>query len=566
MHLFPRLRSLIFSVITISTALVFSCQAQKKNSDNQSLEKGLVGYWKLSGDINDRSGNHLQTVMHGDVYMNERGHAGKKIPAARFDGRSSWLEIPASPNTKLGSEDFSISAWIHTEEVLDDVVGDIISQYDPSSRRGFQLSLKFNSVCTNSANFRQLNFGIDDNLSSKWTDYGRPGNALMAFVLVDYKGALYAGTCETGKQERGHVYRYSGGENWIDCGFLDSSNTVNSLAVFNGELYAGTGHYRVAGSALPESENTTPGGRIFRYAAPDKWIDCGRLPGVESINAMVVFNGKLYATSKYSPAFYRYEGGKKWVKCSVPDKRIGAMAVYNGYIYATSLDWAHVYRYDGNSWTDCGRVGGENVNTQTYCFSVYEGELYVATWPSGRVYRFEGINQWTDVGRLGEEEEVMGMLVHNGRLIAGTLPLAEAYSYEGDTTWLRLDQLDRTPNVKFRRAWTMAEHDGKLFCSTLPSGKIFGFEAGKSVMSPNAVPSGWQHVAAIKTADRLRLYLNGNLVNETHIPASMNFNLNSQSPIKIGFGPNDYFNGHMREIRLYNRALNNREIRELSVK
>ena len=168
--------------------------------------------------------------------------------------------------------------------------------------------------------------------------------------------------------------------------------------------------------------------------------------------------------------------------------------------------------------------------------------------------------------RLGEEEEVMGMLVHNGRLIAGTLPLAEVYSFEGDTTWLRLDQLDRTPDVKFRRAWTMAEHAGKAFCSTLPSGKIYGFEAGKSVMSPGALPPGWQHVAATKTADRLRLYVNGKLVSETKIPASMNFNLNSQSPIKIGFGPNDYFNGHMREIRLYNRALNNREVRELWVK
>jgi hypothetical protein len=182
------------------------------------------------------------------------------------------------------------------------------------------------------------------------------------------------------------------------------------------------------------------------------------------------------------------------------------------------------------------------------------------------VYRFDGINQWTDVGRLGQELEVMGMLVHNGRLLGGTLPLGEVYSYEGDTTWLRMDQLDKTPDVKYRRAWTMAEHDGKVFCSTLPSGKIYGFEAGKSVMSPDEVPSGWQHVAAIKTADRLRLFINGELVKETLIPASMKFDLNSELPIKIGFGPNDYFNGRMREVRLYNRALNRGEIKALSAK
>jgi hypothetical protein len=557
----PNLCSL--TLVFIAICSYFPAQAQ-----TQQIDKGLVGHWKLSGDIMDQSGNDLQTITHGPVKLNAEGPNGKKVPVTGFDGRSAWLEVPANPKIQLGSEDFSVAAWIYTDDALNDVPGDIISQYDPSSRRGFHLSLKSNDVTTNPANFRQLAFGIDDNISSKWIDYGKPGNALLAFGMVDYKGDLYASTCEAGVNERGHVYRYAGGDKWIDCGFLDSSNSVVSLAVLNGELYAGTGHYRVGGSSLPESENIKPGGRIFRYVAPNKWIDCGQIPGVDCIGGMVVFNGKLYATAMKNPAsFYRYEGGKKWVNVGVPDnKRVINMAVYNGYLYATSWDWGHIYRYDGNTWTDCGQVGDEKINTQCYAFAVYEGKLYTATWASGRVYRFDGINQWTDVGRLGEELEVMGMLVHNGRLIAGTLPLGEVYSYEGDTTWLRMDQLDKTPDVKYRRAWTMAEHDGKVFCSTLPSGKIYGFEAGKSVMSPNEIPPGWQHVAAIKTADRLKLFVNGKLVSETKIPASIKFNLNSESPLKIGFGSSDYFYGRMRELRLDNRALSSREIKELSVK
>ncbi len=553
----------VCSLALIGIAVWFcSCSTQT------NLEQGLLGHWQLSGDITDQSGNDLQTIMHGSVQLNATDANDQKSPAAGFDGNSSWLEVPSNPKLQLGNGDFSVAAWVYTDPALKDLPGDIISQYDPSSRKGFHLSLKSNDVTTNPANSRQLNFGIDDNISSQWVDYGKPGNALLAFGMIDYKGSLYAGTCEPGVDERGHVYRFSGGDKWIDCGFLDSSNSVVSFAVLNGELYAGTGWYRVGGSALPESENTKPGGRIFRYVAPDKWVDCGQLPGADCIGGMVVFNGKLYATSMKAPAsFYRYEGGKEWVDCGVPDgKRVVNMAVYNGYLYATSWDWGHVYRYDGNSWTDCGQVGDEKVNTQTYAFAVYEGKLYVATWASGRVYRFDGINQWTDVGRLGQELEVMGMLVHNGRLLGGTLPLGEVYSYEGDTTWLRMDQLDKTPDVKYRRAWTMAEHDGKVFCSTLPSGKIYGFEAGKSVMSPNELPSGWQHVAAIKTADYLRLFVNGQLVKETPIPASMKFDLNSELPIKIGFGPNDYFNGRMRELRLYNKSLNDGEVKKLAAK
>ena len=546
--------SLNLRSLTLVYIVIWLCSCQSK----KDITQGLVGYWPLSGDIKDSSGNDLNTVMHGTVNLNTEG--------ARFDGSSAWLEVPANPKTQLGTEDFSVAGWLYTEDTLNDVFGDIISQYDPSAKKGFHLSLKYNLGPTNTGNFRQLDFGIDDNHSSKWIDYGRPGNTIFPFALINYKGDLYASTCDSSIYGRGHVYRYSGDSKWIDCGFLDSSNSVTSLTEFNGELYASTGHYRIGGSSLAESENTTFGGRIFRYEAPNKWIDCGRVP-VETIAGMMVFNGSLYVTSMYnSPAFYRYQGGKEWVKCDVPDKRLNAMGIYNGHIYATSYDWGHVYRYDGNTWTDCGQVGDAEVTTQCYGFTVYEGKLYVSTWASGRVYRFDGINQWTDVGRLGEELEVMGLIVHNGRLLGGTLPLGEVYSYQGDTTWQRIDQLDKTPDVKYRRAWTMTEHDGKVFCGTLPSGKIYGFEAGKSVMSPNGVPSGWQHVAATKTSDHLKLFINGNLISETQIPDSMKFNLNGELPIKIGFGSNDYFNGRMRDLRLYNRALNNDEIKELSAK
>ena len=39
----------------------------------------------------------------------------------------------------------------------------------------------------------------------------------------------------------------------------------------------------LAGSALVESENTVLGGRIFRYEAPARWVDCGRLPQRDAV-------------------------------------------------------------------------------------------------------------------------------------------------------------------------------------------------------------------------------------------------------------------------------------------
>jgi|WetSurMetagenome_2_1015567.scaffolds.fasta_scaffold155410_2 hypothetical protein len=76
-------------------------------------------------------------------------------------------------------------------------------------------------------------------------------------------------------------------------------------------------------------------------------------------------------------------------------------------------------------------------------------------------------------GRIYDDKLRQGLIGH--------WPLAEIYSFEGDTIWKQIARLDHTPDEKYRRAWTMAEHDWKVFCSTLPSGRIFSFEAGRNI-------------------------------------------------------------------------------------
>lgn len=483
-------------------------------------------------------------------------------------------EIPAKEALRLGAGDFTLAMWLRSEEVADRLPGDLVSQYDAARRRGFHLTLKSNlGATTNQANWRHLQFGIDDDRESKWQDCGRPGNATLAFALAVHEGALYAGTCEPGKHESGRVYRYEGGDRWIDCGAPDQSNTVMALAVHRNRLYAGTGKYRLAGSLLKESENLNPGGRVFRYEGGTRWVDCGKLPDTEAVGGFVVFKGELHASSLYKPAgFFRYEGGSRWTSLAVPQgidpktatvgpKRVEALTVHEGFLYASSYDGGHVHRFDGRAWTDCGQLGD---NTQTYSFARYEGGLHVGTWRSGRVYRFEGIGNWIDVGRLGEELEVMGMLVHNGRLMAGSLPLAEVYEYEGGTTWKRLGRLDHTPDVTYRRAWTMAEHDGRVFCSTLPSGRIYAFSAGQQTAWGQTLSSGWHHVAAAKSAGRLILHVDGVMVAQTPVFDPANYVLDSEAPLRVGRGVNGVLNGRLADVRIYRRTLGAAEIEALA--
>ena len=195
--------------------------------------------------------------------------------------------------------------------------------------------------------------------------------------------------------------------------------------------------------------------------------------------------------------------------------------------------------------------------------AIYEGRVHVGTWPTGSVFTYGGPQKWNHVGRLGMEKEVMGMSVYNGKLYAGTLPLADVYRYDANSKWTSVGQLDKTPNVRYRRAWTMAVYQGKLYCGVLPSGHVLSLEAGKCATYDHELPPGWHHLAAVKTKDRLQIYLDGKPVAQSTAFKPGAYDLQPKSSLKIGFGQHDYFNGKLRDVRLYNRALSPAEVAKM---
>ena len=526
-----------------------------------------VARWKLAGDARDAAGNGQHLQVHA-VDWTVKGPQGQSGGAAGFNGRDSLLTASSPQQFNPGRRAFSVSAWVHTEAVLDDVLGDVISKFDPRRRTGFELSIKNNVGVTNtSANYRQVHFGIDNGqLESAWTDHGRPGNNMYVFSLLVHRGQMYAGTCEPGIDEAGHVYRFDGaatdGGRWVDLGMPDRCNAVSTLCSFNGELYAGTSKYRLGGSSLPESPNPHPGGNVFRYLGDQKWEHCGKLGTAESIYGTVVFRGQLYASALYSAGLFRYEGGTRWTDCGTfAGKRVEALAVYNGAIYATGFDEAGVYRYDGTDWEHLGVVGE---NTQTYGFAVYQGSLYVSTWPTGSVYRFAGPERWEFAGRLAMEKEAMPLAVYNGMLYSGTLPLGGVFRYDGETRWTSLGRVDSTPDVRYRRAWSMAVFQGRLYVGALPSGQVKSISAGQSVTFDRELPAGWVHLAAVRASDQLRLFVNGRQVAHSDRFRSVDYDLSNDVPLQIGRGQHDYFNGRISDVHFYDRVLSADEIARLA--
>ena len=156
-------------------------------------DRGLIGHWKFAGDANDASGrgNHGRAFA---VDLTAPAPAGP--PAAR---RGSTASRPSSrsrriPSLDLGKGDFTLAVWVHTEESLDDVLGDLVSKYDPAARRGLNWCIKNGAGMTNSqANDRNVQFGIDAGTEPVWSDRGRPGNAVYVMAMAVHDGKLFVG-------------------------------------------------------------------------------------------------------------------------------------------------------------------------------------------------------------------------------------------------------------------------------------------------------------------------------------------------------------------------------------
>jgi len=266
-------RSSVVLATLISAAILFVSSA--------CADEGLVAHWKLTQDGKDSSAGGHHAVNHGVKFENG---------SAVFNGVDAWLEVPNTKSLKPETGPFSIAVWVHTAEKLDDVLGDVITCYDPVARTGFTLSLmNYAGVTSAQSNWRNILFGIDAaRLDPQWTDCGRPGTNQYVKSLVVHDGDLYAAVWEPGAGKTGHLYRYAGGTRWIDCGSPDLANSITGLAVFNGKLYAGTELYSGGGSSLPLSPNQNHGGKVFRYEGGTRWTDCGKVADVRSISGLAV--------------------------------------------------------------------------------------------------------------------------------------------------------------------------------------------------------------------------------------------------------------------------------------
>jgi hypothetical protein len=510
---------------------------------------------------------------------------------ALFDGTSA-INIAEAPS--LGDQPFTISLWMKAPHQYLGVIGDLVSQYDASTRTGFALSIKDATAGTaNTPNVRMPQFWVDAGTQPRWQHSGRPGGSRMIHALQVHAGHLFAATNETVQDHRGHVFRYDGDVHWIDCGAPDACNAVHSLASVKGELYAATTFDDLRGSLCSPGVNCTPGGAVYRWLGGERWEYCGNpyahcaeLPvraGWNAIGRICLFHagGNLLAGNMHHPDLYRYEGGTIWSRfASLPYAVMSAAAVAGHVYVATKTLKPEFYPQFNQSRPaeetivrvdEQGRVtpAGGGTEGQVYAMAMHDGRIFAGTWPRGVTYRSDsGSNDWLDAGGCGCAElegqvkgEIMAMSAYHGRLYVGTLPLAEVYRYDGDHVWSKMAQLDMSPDSPLRRVWSMAEFDGRLFCGTLPRGEVHRMEVGFGVMHAHTLGGGWHHLVAVRRERGLQLWLDGRLAAQA---VASRLHVTTTAPLMFGSGPQSRLVAALRDIRIFGQALDVREIQKLA--
>jgi hypothetical protein len=127
-----------------------------------------------------------------------------------------------------------------------------------------------------------------------------------------------------------------------------------------------------------------------------------------------------------------------------------------------------------------------------------------------------------------------------------------------------MGRVDFTPDVVYRRAWSMAVFNGRLYSGTLPSGHVRSFEAGRNATDDRELAPGWRHIAAVRDGSRLKLYIDGQPVAQSSELEPAQFDLTNKAPLQIGSGPQDFFNGKLKDVRIYPQALTAAEVADLA--
>lgn len=170
-------------------------------------------------------------------------------------------------------------------------------------------------------------------------------------------------------------------------------------------------------------------------------------------------------------------------------------------------------------------------------------------------------------GHKGDANSAYNFNSGNSSLI--TIPATSSLSLPGDMTvsaWIKPSAATQSPFARIVTKYDgskinyLLAYDGDPRMRFIVDDGSLNRMTAKSISDVNST-TNWYHVVAVRNSTGMYLYLNGSL-EATVMPPSPANQINT-SPLYIGGGVGNSFNGVIDDVRLYNRALSVAEVQAL---
>jgi len=513
---------------------------------------------ETSGSISDSSGEGNNGTSHGSIAY---GADGRYNNTLSFDGVDDYIEVANDFSLQIDNQ-ITLETWVNfTEE---------FGEYTHSSDRTLidkaDYSLKFNHQSG------KLEFELNDAQAVEWElveDFDSTKTEI--YDLERFNEKLYASTMGWGTSD-GDIWSSVDGASWqLAHDFGNGVKCALDLSAYKRYLYASTG--------CDDGQ-----GDLYRTDDGDNWElahDFG--PGYNYILEMFTFRDYLYAglgREGDEGDFYRSGDGTNWELAEDFGPNVAyvqALSEYQGYMYA-GTGWgngdARIYRSDdGLEWQEVFH-GSLDFSGVTDLVS-FNGQLYVTlsgsglTTGHGAIYRTNNGLDWTEIEDFDSQLiQAYTLRNYNGRLYVGVWPDTSTYyiyqSQDGEN-WLPVEDFDP---FNIYRIDAFNDFKGSLYTATGFSymtsetgrGKIYKYGNNQYLASDvnSWQADQWYHIAATYDGAEMRIYING--VSAGTLPISLQIETNS-SPLCIGNNCGDeFFNGLIDEVAIYNTALSPIEV------
>lgn len=505
-------------------------------------ESSYVGIWHMNDVTNS-------TIKDSTGYYNNGTKKGANEPAQStglnglaqyFDGINDYVNVSSS--SSLNPSNCTLEVWFKPNSTYDKNQDYNQGLFDKGSYQVF-LDKSDGKIKTEISND-----------SSTWIlSYNGLNNSV--FSLAVYNGSLYAGT-GTGTG-RGDVYKFNSTSKTWSMSFNGSQEEIDSLAVFNGKLYAGQG-------------STAGDGDVYEFNGTT-WALSYNNATATRVKSLCPYNGKLYA----GMASGSNGGGDVWVYNNtawarsydnVTAREVEALAVYNGKLYAglgSQAGTGDLIEFNGTTWK---RVYDGN-GLAIFSLAAFDGKLYMGngttstTTNVGEVLIYD--NGTVTISYNGAYQNINALTVYDANIYAGQ----GSATGNGDVYW-----------APATGGWTkifegaqeyihsLAMFEGNLYAGQgtgTGDGDVYYLIAGNEVTTTtNNWSNAYHYVASTynnETSSNLKMFFNGTL--QANVTSTVRI-VGTSYLLKIGMlygtrgtgdGPG-MFNGYIDEIRISNVA------------